>query len=67
MSREVKIILFFLVFIVGQFFLNMYATKHNINVIYNRLEKRCTQDNAFVLRGKAYVCVPCEKCKKDKE
>lgn len=67
MSKEVKIILFFLVFIVGQFFLNMYATKHNINAIYNRLEKLCTQDNAFVLRGNAYVCMPCKKCKKDEQ
>lgn len=67
MRREIKIILFFVVLAVGQFFLNMYATKRKINVIYNRLEKRCTEDNAFVLRGNAYVCVPCEKCKKEAE
>ena len=65
MNKEIKIIFLFLVFYVGQFFLNTYITKHKINVIYNRLEKRCTQDNAFVLRGNAYVCMPCEKCKKE--
>lgn len=65
MSKEIKIILFFLVFVVGQFFLNTYATKQKINVIYSRLEKLCAQDNAFVLRGNAYVCMPCEKCKKE--
>ena len=67
MSKEFKIIFLFLVFSAGQFFLNTYITKHKINVIYNRLEKRCTQDNAFVLRGNAFVCIPCEKCKKEEQ
>lgn len=65
MSREIKIIIFFLVLCIGQFVLNTYATKQKINFIYSRLEKLCTQDNAFVLRGNAYVCMPCEKCKKE--
>lgn len=32
----------------------------------DRVEYLCNEHNAFVLRGKAYVCVPCEGCKDGK-
>lgn len=34
---------------------------------HNRIEKFCNTENVFVLNGAAYVCVPCEGCKDNKD
>lgn len=37
--------------------------RNKINSVYGRLENLCFDRNAFVLRDKGYVCIPCEDCR----
>lgn len=32
--------------------------------IEEQIETLCNTENAFVLNGEAYICVPCEGCKR---
>jgi hypothetical protein len=65
MSKEIKIILICcLIFIVAHILLVNYKTNKEVNSVYDRLEERCLNNNAFRLRGSGYICIPCKKCKK---
>lgn len=58
---------FLCVFIVslifGQYFWFTQQLKEKIDRRYDLLERYCNENNNFVLRGNAYICVPCDQCK----
>lgn len=58
--------IFIISLIFGQCFWFKYQIKEKIIEKYDLLEKACNEKNIFIiLRGNAYICVPCDQCKGD--